>query len=98
MHKKICENKDFCSAKMPSKDTKTLAFNQYQQSDKVQFNIYADLECLIEKIDRCKNSPENWSTTSTISPTSEHIPEGFQYLQWRYLKAQKISMKIFLNP
>ena len=59
VHKKLCENKDFCSAKMPSKDTKTLAFNQYQQSDKVQFNIYADLECLIEKIDRCKNSPEN---------------------------------------
>ena len=28
-----------------------LKFNQYQKSDKAQFAIYADLECLIEKND-----------------------------------------------
>ena len=39
---------------MPSKDTKILEFNQYQKSDKAPFIIYADLECVIEKIDRCK--------------------------------------------
>ena len=39
------------------------------------FIIYADLECLIEKIDGCKNNPENSSTTKV----SEHIPSGFQY-------------------
>ena len=37
------------------------------------FIIYADLECLIEKIDGCKNNPENSSTTKV----SEHIPSGF---------------------
>ena len=44
---------------MPSKDTKILEFNQYQQSDKAPFIIYADFECLIEKIDGCKNNPEH---------------------------------------
>ena len=28
-----------------------LKFNQYQKSDKEQFVIYADLQCLIEKND-----------------------------------------------
>ena len=43
---------------MPSENTKILAFNQYQNFDKAPFTIYADLECIIEKIDRCKNNPE----------------------------------------
>ena len=38
---------------MPSKNT-IIKFNQYRKSDKVPFIIYADLECLIEKIDGCK--------------------------------------------
>ena len=42
--------------------TKILKFNQYKKSDKEPFIIYADLECIIEKIDRCKNNPENSST------------------------------------
>ena len=48
---------------MPFEDIKILEFNQYQKSDKAPFVTYADLECLIEKIDRCKNNPENPSTT-----------------------------------
>ena len=58
---------------MPFEDTKILEFNQYQKSDKAPFIIYADLECIIEKIDGCKNNPENSSTTKV----SEHIPSGF---------------------
>ena len=72
-HKKACENKDFCSVNMPPDDTKILEFNQYQKSDKGPFIIYADLECIIEKIDGCKNNPENSSTTKV----SEHIRSGF---------------------
>ena len=60
-HKKVRENKDFCNVIMPFEDTKILEFNQYQKSDKTPFVIYTDLECLIEKIDRCKNNPENLS-------------------------------------
>ena len=58
---------------MPSEDTKVLEFNQYQKSDKAPFIIYADFECIIEKIDGCKNNPENSSTTKV----SKHIPSGF---------------------
>ena len=58
---------------MPSEETKILEFNQCQKSDKATITIHADLECLIEKIDRCKNNPENSSTTKV----SEYIPSGF---------------------
>ena len=58
---------------MPSEDTKILEFNQNKKSDKAPFIIYADLECIIEKIDECKNDPQSLSTTKL----SEHIPSGF---------------------
>ena len=35
--------------------------------------MISDLDCIIEKIDRCRNNPENLST----SKVSEHIPSGF---------------------
>ena len=54
-------------------DNKMLEFNQYQKSDKAPFIMYADLECIIEKIDECKNNPEN----STTAKVSKHIPSGF---------------------
>ena len=38
-----------------------------------QFVIYADLECLIEKIDGCKNCLENSSTTKV----GKNIPSDF---------------------
>ena len=58
---------------MPFEDTKILEFNQYQKSDKAPFIIYADLECIIERIDGCKNNSENSSTTKV----SNHIPSDF---------------------
>ena len=41
-HKKVCENKDFCSIVLPSKDAKILEFNKYQKFDKVPIIIYKD--------------------------------------------------------
>ena len=35
---------------MPSEDNKMLEFNQSQKYDKAPFIIYADLECIVEKI------------------------------------------------
>ena len=69
-HKKVCENNDFCNAIRPSEETKILELNQYQKPDKTPFIIYADLECMIEKLDGCKNNPEKSSTTKL----REHIP------------------------
>ena len=54
---------------MSSEDTKISELTKH----KSLFIIYADLECIIEKIDGCKNNPENSSTTKV----SEHIPSGF---------------------
>ena len=50
-----------------------MEFNQYQKSDKAPFITYADFECIIEKIDGCKNNPESSSTTKV----SEHVPSRF---------------------
>ena len=58
---------------MPSEDNKILELNQYQKSDKAPFVIYPDLEYLIERIDGCKNNPENSFTTKV----GNHIPSGF---------------------
>ena len=58
---------------MHSEDTKILEFNQYQKFDKASLTIYADHECIIEKIDGCKNNPESSCTTKV----SKHIPSGF---------------------
>ena len=57
---------------MPSEDTRISDFKQYQKSDKAPFIIYADLECIIKKIDGCKNNPENSSATKV----SKHILSG----------------------
>ena len=43
------------------------------KSDKAQFIVYEDLECIIKKIDGCKNDPKNSSTTKV----TDHIPSGF---------------------
>ena len=58
---------------MTSEDSKVLQFNQYQEFGKASFITYTDLECITEKIDGCKNNPENSSTTKV----SKHIPSGF---------------------
>ena len=56
-----------------SEDTKLLQFNQYKKRDKLPFIVYADIECLIEKIDGRKKNAENSFTTKV----REHIPSGF---------------------
>ena len=58
---------------MPSEDAKMLESNQHQKLNKAPFIIYADLQCLIEKIYGCKNYPEN----SFTAKVGEYIPLGF---------------------
>ena len=73
---------------MTSKGNKVLDLNQYQTSDMPLFIIYADLECLIEKNDGCKNNPENSSTTKV----SKFIPSGFSISTISLFKALTKSM------
>ena len=69
----MCENKDFCNILMPSEYTNILQLDQYQKSDKAPFFIYANFECLIEKIDGCRKNPGNLFTTKV----GGHTPSSF---------------------
>ena len=58
---------------MPSEYTNILQLDQYQKSDKAPFFIYANFECLIEKIDRCRKNPGNLFTAKI----GGHTPSSF---------------------
>ena len=53
-----------------------LEFNQYMNSDKMPYIIYADIESLIKKTDGCANNSEN----SSITKIDEHILCGYSML------------------
>ena len=72
-HKKICENHDYCHVEMPTKDNNIIKYNHGEKSIKVPFIIYADLECLLEKMSTCKNNPNESSTTKI----NKHTPSGY---------------------
>ena len=57
---------------MPNKDNNTIEFNQKDHGNS-PFVIYADLECLLEKISTCYNNPKESSTTEI----NEHTPSGY---------------------
>ena len=71
-HKKICENHDYCRVEMPTKDNNIIKYNHGEKSIKIPFTIYADLECLLEKMSTCQNDPNKSSTTKI----NKHTPSG----------------------
>ena len=72
-HQKICENHDYCHVEMPTKDNNIINYNQGEKSIKLPFAVYADLECLLEKISMCQNNPRESSTTEV----NKHTPSGY---------------------
>ena len=72
-HNKICENHDYCNVEMPTKDNNIIKDNQGEKSIKLPFVVYADLECLLEKMSTCQNNPNELSTTEI----NKHIPSGY---------------------
>ena len=73
VHQKICENHDYCNIEMPSPNNNLIKYNQGEKSLELPFIIYADLECLLKKIDARQNNPELSSTTKI----NQHIPSGY---------------------
>ena len=73
VHKKICENRDYCHVKMPTNDNNTIKYNQGEKSIKLLFIVYADLECLLEKMSTCYNNPEESPTTKI----NKHTLSGY---------------------
>ena len=72
-HKKIYENHNYCHVEMPSKDNTIIKYYQGEKSIKMPFTIYADLECLLEKMSTCQNNPNKSSTTKKNKDT----PSGY---------------------
>ena len=70
LHKKICENYDYCNAEIPTKDNNIIKYNQGEKSTKLPFVVYAELECLLEKMSTCQNNPNESSTTEINKHTS----------------------------
>ena len=72
-HKKIRENHDYCCVEMPTKNNNIIKYNHGENSMKLPFVIYADLECLLEKMRTCINNPNESSTTKI----NKHVPSGY---------------------
>ena len=72
-HERICKDHDFCDIKMSDENNKILKYIPGEQSFKVPFIIYADLECLLQKINTCQNNPDK----SYTEKKAEHIPSGY---------------------
>ena len=68
-HKKTCENHDYCHVEMPTKNNNIIKYNHGEQSMKLPFVIYADLE----KMSTCINNPNESSTTKI----NKHTPSGY---------------------
>ena len=58
---------------MPTNENNTIKFNQGEKSMKLPFIVYADLECLLEKMSTCYNNPKESSTTKI----NKHTPSGY---------------------
>ena len=57
---------------MPNEEKKIIKYNQ-GKSIKSSFIVYADLECLLEKMNTCYNKPEESSTTEI----NKHTPSRY---------------------
>ena len=58
---------------MPNENNRIIKYNQGEKSITSPFIIYADLECLLEKISTCYNNLEESSTTEI----NKHTPSGY---------------------
>ena len=74
-HEKICENHNYCHVEMLTKDNNIIKYNQGETSIKMPFTIYADLECLLEKMSTCQKNPNKSSTTKI----NKHTPSGYSF-------------------
>ena len=72
-HEKVCNDHDYCYVEMPNDNNKILKYNHGEKSMRAPFVIYADLECLVEKMHSCQNNPEKFYTQKKIM----HIPSGY---------------------
>ncbi|GFU33259.1 uncharacterized protein NPIL_607011 [Nephila pilipes] len=61
---------------MSTQEEKCLEFSYHKFKLPVPYLIYADLECILEKISSCEQDPKISSTESI----AKHVPCGFAYV------------------
>ena len=93
-HEKISKCHDFCHVKMPDENNKILKNNPGEKSLKPPFIIYADFECLLQKIDTCQNNPKK----SYTEKKAKHKPSCYSLVtccsldksktEWNYYRGQ----------
>ena len=72
-HERVCNDLDYRYAEMPNEDNKILKYYQGEKSLKAPAIIYADLECLLEKMHSCQNNLEE----SYKEKKTKHTPSGY---------------------
>ena len=72
-HETICKDHDFCDITMTDEDNKILKYISGEKSLRVPFTIYADLECLLRKINTCSNNLDK----SYTEKKATHRPSGY---------------------
>ena len=60
---KICENHDYCKLEMTEEGKNILEYIPGEKSVMIPFDIYTDLESILEKISGCENDPKKPSST-----------------------------------
>ena len=76
---------------MLDEDNKILKYNHSENSIKVPFIIYADLECLLEKISGCHYNPEKSSRTKI----NKHTPSGYSMLTCSSFDAKENKRRLY---
>ena len=71
-HENVCNDHNYCYVAMLI-DNKLLKYNHEEKSMRAPFVIYADLECLLEKMHSCQNNPKKSYTEKKI----KHTPSGY---------------------
>ena len=87
-HEKVCNDHDYCYVEMPKEYNKILKYNHGEKSMKAPLIIYANLECLLEKMHSCKNNPEK----SYTEKETMHTPSVTHCLQIVHLTQPKTNL------
>ena len=77
---------------MPNKDNNILKYNPGEKSMRAPFVIYADLECLFEKMSTCHNDLEK----SSITKINTHTPSGFSLFTHCSFDTTKIKLDYYI--
>ena len=73
-HERVRGNHDYCCIDMSNKHEK-IKYLSGEKSLKVLFIVYADLECLLKKMQYCQNNPEHSYTEKKV----KHKPSGYAW-------------------